>query len=85
MICKKCYGCGDKVLILKAWKGNNLCLDCLQKAETDGICLPNIISKNEIISRKQMTSREGKRICLSCGWKIPEDAKYCPYCKKKFW
>ena len=26
-----------------------------------------------------------KRKCKNCGRTIPEDARTCPYCNKKFW
>jgi predicted amidophosphoribosyltransferase len=26
--------------------------------------------------------KKGKKICLSCGRKVPEYARYCPYCGK---
>jgi hypothetical protein len=85
MIGKKCNKCGDKVLILKDWKGNKLCLDCLEKAESDEITITNKNTENENKEKKHMILREDKRRCPNCIRIIPEDARYCPYCSKKFW
>jgi len=85
MVGKKCEICGDKVLILKERKGNRLCLDCLEKAEADEIFVSKKPSKNEGVKNKQMALGKSKRRCTSCGRIIPEDARYCPYCPKKFW
>jgi len=85
MLGKKCDGCGDKVFILKDWKDNKLCLDCLEKAESDEISTPIKRTKTEYKEKKHTTLREDNRRCPSCDRIIPEDAKYCPYCSKKFW
>jgi len=85
MVGKKCNGCGDKVLILKDWNDKKLCLDCLEKAENDKISEPIKNAQNENKEKKHMIYREEKRRCPSCNRIIPEDAKYCPYCSKKFW
>jgi RNA polymerase subunit RPABC4/transcription elongation factor Spt4 len=85
MIGKKCNYCGDKVLILKEWKGNKLCLDCLDKSESDEILNTNKLVKSENKEKKNMILKEDNRRCPNCKRLITEDARYCPYCSKKFW
>ena len=51
MLGKKCDGCGDKVFILKDWNDNKLCLDCLEKAESDEISTPIKRTKTEYKER----------------------------------
>lgn len=85
MIGKKCNKCGDKVLILKEYKDIKLCLDCLEKLESNELINLDIINKNEKIVNKKDIFNKIKRKCSNCKRIIPEDAKYCPYCQKKFW
>jgi RNA polymerase subunit RPABC4/transcription elongation factor Spt4 len=85
MIGKKCDFCGDKVLILKKWKDNTLCLDCLEKAELEQKTNTDKNIKNKYKEKNHINLREDKRRCLKCNRNIPEDARYCPYCSKKYW
>jgi hypothetical protein len=34
---------------------------------------------------KHVISKHEERFCPNCGRVIPEDARTCPYCSKKFW
>ena len=47
-----------------------------------GLVIPESEIKIVETSRKES---ETKRYCPNCGRNIPNDARVCPYCEKKFW